>query len=256
VKRWSGARRGLIAVPTALLAFAHLHWLQWPDAPHLAQLLPLSASVFAAAVESAAPVFRRDRSTARLGAAIFASWSIATLAWGFLHSALPLWRERSRSVAISGAPSVRVVPGLARILDGLVSEVQKRTEPGEPIFVAPYAPMLYLLAQRPNPTRFDLLFPGQIDAAIEREVVDRLDASGVRVVVVQDYAWGGVETGRLSRFAPILARHLETQFRVAARIHNWIVYERAPPATDPNAARIRPSASSTFARELNAERRR
>jgi len=76
------------------------------------------------------------------------------------------------------------------------------------------------------------------------------------VVVVQDYAWGGDDAGRLRRFAPILTRYLATQFRVAARIHKWIVYERAAPVADPNASRIRPSASSTFERELKAERRR
>jgi hypothetical protein len=245
----SGALRGPLAVLAVLLAFAHLHWIEWPDMSHLTQLLPLPALITVAAVGRAQPALRSLRLGPRLTAVACAGIAIATLAWGVAHTALPAFRERSAAVSLSGAFSgVRLGPGAAGILAAVVSAVQSRTQPGEPIFVAPYAPMLYVLAERPNPTRYDLLLPGQLDATVEREVVEQLDASGVRVVVVNDNAWGGRDSGRLLRFAPVLTQYLSTHFRVVSRIYDWIIYEREAPAA-PNAVQMRPNASSTFARE-------
>ena len=38
--------------------------------------------------------------------------------------------------------------------------ISANTRPGEAIFVYPTAPILYVLADRPNPTRFAHLYPG------------------------------------------------------------------------------------------------
>ena len=78
-------------------------------------------------------------------------------------------------------------------LQGVVADIQRRTQPGEPIFVYPTSPLLYALAERPNPTQFDHLNPGagtprQIDG-----VLADLEAADVKLVVISDYwqtAWG------------------------------------------------------------------
>jgi len=225
------ARRGALdaatAAWTALLALAHLHWLEWPDLPHLAQLLPLPLLL---AVRGGARLARAGGARsprARLALAALGVWSLAVLGWGFGTAVLPLWRERSHAVSLHAAiPGVRVAPAAAGLVEQLVGEIDARTAPGEPIFVAPYAPMLYLLADRPNPTRYDLLFPGQLDAAVERELVDALDRAGVRVVAVDDHAWGGRDELRLTQFAPAFAAWLDARFRVAARVAEWTIHER------------------------------
>jgi hypothetical protein len=76
-------------------------------------------------------------------------------------------------------------------LQAVLAEVAQRTRPGEPIFVYPTSPLLYVLADRPNPTRFDHLNPG---AATPSEIQQTIEAlANMRLVVVSDFwrhAWG------------------------------------------------------------------
>jgi hypothetical protein len=78
-------------------------------------------------------------------------------------------------------------------LQGVIAEVRARTKPNEPIFVYPTSPLLYVLAGRPNPTRFDHLNPGAADPHQIEQVIDDLEAAGVRLIVISDFwasAWG------------------------------------------------------------------
>src|SRR6185295_6108457 len=78
-------------------------------------------------------------------------------------------------------------------LQGVIADIQQRTQPGEPIFVYPTSPLLYVLADRPNPTRFDHLNPGAANPAEIDQVIADLEHSNVRVIVVSDFwesVWG------------------------------------------------------------------
>ena len=66
-----------------------------------------------------------------------------------------------------------------------------RTAPEEPIFVYPTSPLLYVLSQRRNPTRFDHLNPGAASPADIDQVIADIQSSHVPVVVVSDF-WEGV----------------------------------------------------------------
>ncbi|HEX9726159.1 MAG TPA: glycosyltransferase family 39 protein, partial [Vicinamibacteria bacterium] len=67
-----------------------------------------------------------------------------------------------------------------------VEQIEKRVPAGEPIFVAPAAPMYYFLAHRPNPSRYPLILPGAID---EEEVVRTLQNAPVRYALISDIAF-------------------------------------------------------------------
>ncbi len=67
-----------------------------------------------------------------------------------------------------------------------VDQIEKRVPAGEPIFVAPAAPMYYFLANRPNPSRYPLILPGALD---EEEVVRTLQSSPVRYALISDIAF-------------------------------------------------------------------
>jgi 4-amino-4-deoxy-L-arabinose transferase-like glycosyltransferase len=78
-------------------------------------------------------------------------------------------------------------------LAGVVADVQARTRQGEPMFVYPTSPLLYVLADRPNPTRFDHLNPGAADPAQIQQVIADLQRSNIELIVISDYwrtAWG------------------------------------------------------------------
>lgn len=86
------------------------------------------------------------------------------------------------------------VPAATRTdLQAVLADIEARTQPNEPIFVYPTSPLLYALAERPNPTRFDHLNPGAADVREIDQVIRDLQASGVRLIVVSDFweaAWG------------------------------------------------------------------
>jgi 4-amino-4-deoxy-L-arabinose transferase-like glycosyltransferase len=76
---------------------------------------------------------------------------------------------------------------------GTVADIQQRTTPGEPIFVYPTSPLLYVLSDHPNPTRFDHLNPGAASASDIQGVIADLHTAHTRVVVVSEFwltAWG------------------------------------------------------------------
>lgn len=71
--------------------------------------------------------------------------------------------------------------------------VAANSAPGEPIFVYPTSPLLYVLADRPNPTRFAHLYPGAATPAELNDVIASLDRFPVQLVVVfeSDLAYWG-----------------------------------------------------------------
>jgi hypothetical protein len=100
------------------------------------------------------------------------------------------WPERTgllrldRPAAIAG---FRTDPAAAYQLRDVLAYLQAETSPREPIFVYPSSPLLYVLADRPNPTRYSHVYPGL--SVVEQQALTRtLDSAGVRTVVVSD-AW-------------------------------------------------------------------
>lgn len=94
---------------------------------------------------------------------------------------------------IPGANGLRVPTRTWSDLLNTIGEIQHRTAPGEPILVYPSSPLLYVLAGRPNPTRFDHLNPGAARPAQIRETIERVRNARVRLVVVGEFwrqQWG------------------------------------------------------------------
>ena len=80
----------------------------------------------------------------------------------------------------------------AHALAALERAVARLTQPGEPIFVADPRhdvvhvgdPLLYVILDHPNPTRYDVMQPGLITtASVQREIITSLERSRTRVVI-------------------------------------------------------------------------
>jgi hypothetical protein len=145
----------------------------------------------------------------------------ATLAVLVLSS-LPIlqWRIGALSVPLVEVSGVPVLNGLwsdRETRDDLVQavlDVRARTAPGEPIFVYPSSPLLYVAAERPNPTRFDHLYPGAATPQEIQALVATLDTSGIQTVVISDFwleAWGPAGPNQP------LVDYLDTSFHEVAR---------------------------------------
>ncbi len=90
------------------------------------------------------------------------------------------------------ADGVRTDPAEARSLEALARYVDARVPPGRPVFVANPRhdlvkvgnPLVYVLLDRPNPTRYDVMQPGVVTTApVQREMVADLRRARPRIVV-------------------------------------------------------------------------
>jgi hypothetical protein len=120
--------------------------------------------------------------------ALLCGLAVLALVWPTLSSRLAYVSEPRATVADVEAPTQT-----AADIQGAVDDIQWRTQAGEPIFVYPTSPLLYALANRPNPTRFDHLNPGAATPAQIQAVIADLQGAGVKLVVISDFwqdAWG------------------------------------------------------------------
>jgi hypothetical protein len=129
-----------------------------------------------------------------------------------------VWRSeplREPVMPISDLPvaDAIIVPTQTRDdLVGTVREIQARTEPREPIFVYPASPLLYVLAERPNATRYDHIYPDAAPPAEVAAVIRQL--AEVRLVVTSDF-WRRF-FGPPGTNAP-LEQYLATHYQEVAR---------------------------------------
>jgi hypothetical protein len=96
------------------------------------------------------------------------------------------------AVPAPAADGVRTSPADARALAALLARIRALAPPGTPIFVAPPRfdrvrvgdPLLYVLADRPNPTRYDVMQPGVVTTRrVQREMVRDLRRARPPVLV-------------------------------------------------------------------------
>jgi hypothetical protein len=177
----AGLTRERWRVAPAVFALGMLHYLlARPDVFHAA---PLAVMVAILAAWAAA------RITVVAVVALVALG--CTVVEGLDRSWLVL-REETVPLHVAGAGGIRVPPATARDVEATVRAVQARTAPGEPIYVATRRadlvtagdPLLYVLARRPNPTRYDIQAPGVVTSApVQREIVADLERTRPAVVV-------------------------------------------------------------------------
>jgi len=133
---------------------------------------------------------------------------------------------------------VRADPRAAAELKPLVARIRQEVPPGEPIYVATRRadlvtaghPLLYVLADRPNPTRYDIAAPGVVTTApVQREIVADLERTRTRVVV----RWTSPLTaapepnaaGRSSGVR-LLDDYLAERYALAARFGSFLLLKR------------------------------
>ncbi|MBN1530592.1 MAG: hypothetical protein JW895_16130 [Thermoleophilaceae bacterium] len=146
---------------------------------------------------------------------------------------------RLAAIDVDVADGVRAPVAEARAIEELVPYVRERVPPGEPVFVANPRhdlvkvgnPLVYVLVQRPNPTRYDVFQPGVItEAPAQREVVSALERTRTRLVIrwldpvasAPEPNGAGVPSG-----VHILDRYLERNYRPERRFGDYEVLRRA-----------------------------
>jgi len=174
-------REGAWRAAVAIFAVGMAHYLiTRPDVFHTA---PLAVMVAVLAAWS----WRAGRAWAAVAAVV--------LAFTIVEGADRRWLELRREYApldLSVADGVQVARAERDDLERAVAAVQERVPPGSPTYVATRRsdlvtsgyPLFYVLADRPNPTRYDIQAPGVVTSApVQREIVADLDSTRPAAVV-------------------------------------------------------------------------
>jgi hypothetical protein len=224
---WAVVRRdGVELAPLLVIGLAYL--LARTDEFHL---VPLSVAL-AVALACAAGREARALPRALLGLALVlvAIHGLERRAGQALHP------PALAPVPAAAADGVRTAPGDAAALRSLIPYVQARAPRGEPVLVAPPRydrvrvgdPMLNVLLNRPNPTRYDVVQPGVVTTAkVQREMA--ADLRGTPVIVrwlsalarEREPNGSGRSSGQF-----VLDRAIARGYRPAARFGDYLVLVR------------------------------
>jgi hypothetical protein len=103
------------------------------------------------------------------------------------------WKDaRAESATVHGPGGTMAVrPRDGTVYQAALSSIMDRTQPGDPILLAPQLTTLYVLTGRVNPLPQLSLLPGALPTEFdERAAIARLESRGVRFVVVDRRSFG------------------------------------------------------------------
>ena len=224
---WALARRDGIAL-APLLAVGLVYLLARTDEFHL---VPLSV-VLAIALACAAGREARALPRAALGVALalVAVHGLERRAGQALHP------PALATLPAPAADGVRAAPADAAALRALIPYVHARAPAGAPVLVAPPRydrvrvgnPMLNVLLDRPNPTRYDVVQPGVVTTAkVQREMARDLRGTPVVVRWLSALAREREPNGSArSSGVFVLDRAIARDYRPAARFGDYLVLVR------------------------------
>ncbi len=186
---------------------------------------------------------RREAATGSRRAAAVAGTAVAAVALGWVvadgvdHRVRGIAQATVR-LAVPPGDGVRAEARVADPLAAAVAEVRRRTPGGGAIYVSGRrndlvtagAPLFYVMAERENPTRYDIAAPGVLTSApVQREIVADLRRARPAVLVrwlsrLTDFP----EPNRAGRSSGVhlLDRYLAATYRPARRYGEWEVLAR------------------------------
>ncbi len=108
-------------------------------------------------------------------------------------------------------------------MDRVVGVVERFTRKGEAIFAGPGCPIVYFLADRPNPTPYADPYLYFLNPDAEARIIAALDERDVQVFVDQPRSIGGLS---LADAAPRLFNHVQSRFGRREEVGRYVVFRR------------------------------
>ena len=246
---WSRDGAWRLAVAVFGIGMAH-YLITRPDVFHTAPLAVVAAVLVGWAVSAAAPSERvapagRPAAGARTvvvrSGPVLALLGVAVLGYAIVEGADRRWLELRRDYVplhLPVADGVRVPKGDRADIERAVAALRARVPPGEPTYIAPLRadlvtsgyPLLYVLADRPNPTRYDIEAPGVVTTLpVQREIVADLERARPAAIVRDTSPLTAArEPNKAGRSSGVrfLDLYLATAFRPVARYGRFVVLAR------------------------------
>jgi len=152
------------------------------------------------------------------------------------------WRLRTHHSAPieSDRAGIHVTPKQAKLVNEILAYLETHTDPGEPVAVMPYFPILHFYADRPGPHRASYIvwpFPELPDR--DRRVIEGLEATGTNVLLYNLNQFLVFEL--MAEYAPELFAHLVEHFETDRIFsYQWLGYRMAAARRVERAAPGRP----------------
>ena len=117
-------------------------------------------------------------------------------------------------------PQIRLFSSLNRFseIPLLSSQIQSLTTPDDYIYINYYSPLVYLLADRRNATRFEYVTSSMLPPHLQSEVIANLQAKSVRVVL----------THRLNLADSPLSQYISSHYFPHSQIGDWTINIASP----------------------------
>jgi peptidoglycan/LPS O-acetylase OafA/YrhL len=152
--------------------------------------------------------------------------------WEYQNYFVAVRTDRARGIFAAGLEAQRI--------DIVTKYISEHTAPGDPIFVVPWASGFYFLANRPNPTRIDLMLFEDPEAY--PCLLSRLEARPPKYVIY-GYTWD-VDEKHFRDYAAPIDRYIRSRYAIEFSTDGYEIWRRldeAPPASDayPQACRPR-----------------
>lgn len=200
-------------------------------------LVPIVAAVPAMLAVVAAKTVRAGRARTALGVACAAVLVLFTVDGVLRRIDFVSDAPAVAGINIKQARWIQTFPGDVKETEQLRVLLDQRYPPRAPIFLANArhddvragVTLMYVLMDRPNPTRYDVMQPGVVTRAdVQREIVDDLRRTRAPVVRWMDPSGAAREKGsrRAGGGATILDQELATQYDVVATTGPYQLLER------------------------------
>jgi hypothetical protein len=241
---WSRERWWQAGVAVFSIGMGH-YLLVRPDIFHTAPLAVmvgvLGAWALAGVWPKTQPGVAKSATPLRIAAAGGALAAALALAYATVEGADRFVHGVADQTVALHAPAgdgVRTVPKQAIPLNRAVAYVRAHVPPGRPIYlmtkradlVTSGHPLFYVLADRPNPTRYDIAAPGVVTSApVQREIVADLERAGHPLVVRWvDPLTAAPEPNRAGKSSGvrILDDFLNRDYRETTRIGDFVMLEK------------------------------
>lgn len=145
---------------------------------------------------------------------------------------IPLWTLGMRDTVWNHPRAgVKTSARDAKVFTEVVAEMERIQKTGARIFVLPNAPLLSFLANVPNPTRYDVLMPGNYERDTMQELKNLLQKGGIEWIVWRHRPMDNLV---LADYEPEFAAFLNRTYQSVRRVDDYeFLTLRTPPSSVP-----------------------
>ena len=216
------------------------------DESHLLQNLPLFLALVGVLLGWA--LRAEVRRGPKIAAGLLAGWLVVFGLWSAGHTDYYFGGPgmvRGRTAVLNNAfAPLRVTPSEKQTIETVVKEIHEvAPNADDPLFVVPFAPLFYALADRPNVVPLALFDrPENLIGMTEDQILATLEKHRPGAVVRETVVTDGKDRNRFALVAPRVDAWLNENYRPRTHVGDFVVW--APQQPQPAASSPSPSAAA------------